>query len=100
MSDLISKSALLREIDEVIAQYNWKDDGVIMDTLSCVRDMISDADVAYNVDKVVEELEKKKDPMKLLEPSWLSREEKILRHNGYCEGISDAIEIVRRGGDE
>lgn len=58
MSDeLISKKSLLKDLDSVIAQYNWKDDGVIMDILTCVRDMVFDQPTAYDIDKVVEKLE-------------------------------------------
>ena len=58
MSDeLISKKSLLKDLDLVIAQYNWKDDGVIMDTLICVRDMVFDQPTAYDIEEKVEQLE-------------------------------------------
>ena len=41
-NELISKKSLLKEIDEVIAQYNWEEYGIIMDILACVRDMVFD----------------------------------------------------------
>ncbi len=34
--------------------------------------------------------------LKLLEPSWETREERVSRHEGYCKGIENAIEIVKR----
>ena len=43
--DLISKKSLLKEIDEVIAQYNWKE-YVILDILHCARDMVFDQPTA------------------------------------------------------
>lgn len=54
--ELISKKALLKEIDEVIAQYNWKE-YVILDILHCARDMVFDQPIAYDIDEVIKELE-------------------------------------------
>ena len=54
--ELISKKSLLKEIDEVIAQYNWKE-YVILDILHCARDMVFDQPTAYDIDKVIEQLE-------------------------------------------
>ena len=56
-NDLISRKSLLNDLDAVIAQYNWKDDGVIMDTLICVRDMVFDQPTAYDIEEKVEQLE-------------------------------------------
>ena len=55
-NELISKKSLLKEIDEVIAQYNWKE-YVILDILHCARDMVFDQPTAYDIDKVIEQLE-------------------------------------------
>ena len=55
--ELISKKSLLKEIDELIAQYNWEEYGIIMDILVCVRDMIFDHPTAYDIDEVIEQLE-------------------------------------------
>ena len=57
IDELISKELLLKEIDEVIAQYNWEDDGVIMDILMCIRDMVFDHPTAYYIDEGIERLE-------------------------------------------
>ena len=54
--ELISKKSLLKEIDEVIAQYNWKE-YVILDILHCARDMVFDQPTVYDIDKVIEQLE-------------------------------------------
>lgn len=54
--ELISKKSLLKEIDEVIAQYSWKE-YVILDILHCARDMVFDQPTAYDIDKVIEQLE-------------------------------------------
>lgn len=54
--ELISKKALLKEVDEVIAQYNWKE-YVILDILHCARDMVFDQPTAYDIDEVIKELE-------------------------------------------
>ena len=82
-NELISKKSLLKEIDEVIAQYNWADDGVIMDILECVRDMVFDHPTAYDIDRVIERLEETFD-------RW-----------GLDKGKKDImLEIVKRGGAE
>ena len=67
-NELISKELLLKEIDEVIAQYNWAEDGVIMDILMCIRDMVFDQLIAYNLEYVIERLEElgKEHPYKVI----------------------------------
>ena len=80
--ELISKKALLKEIDEVIAQYNWKE-YVILDILHCARDMVFDQPTAYDIDKVIEQLEETFD-------RW-----------GLDKGKKDImLEIVKKGGAE
>ena len=79
--ELISKKSLLKEIDEVIAQYNWAKDGVIMDILVCARDMVFDQPTAYDIDEVIEQLEETFD-------RW-----------GLDKGKKDImLEIVKTGG--
>ena len=81
--ELICKKSLLKEIDEVIAQYNWKEYGIIMDTLDCVRDMVFDHPIAYDIDRVIEQLEETFD-------RW-----------GLDKGKKDImLEIVKRGGEQ
>ena len=80
--ELISKESLLKEIDEVIAQYNWKE-YVILDILHCARDMVFDQPTAYDIDKVIEQLEETFD-------RW-----------GLDKGEKDImLEIVKKGGAE
>ena len=82
-NDLISKELFLKEIDEVIAQYNWEEYGIIMDILECVRDMVFDHPIAYDIDRVIEQLEETFD-------RW-----------GLDKGKKDImLEIVKRGGAE
>ena len=82
-NDLISKELFLKEIDEVIAQYNWEEYGIIMDILECVRDMVFDHPIAYYIDEVIEQLEETFD-------RW-----------GLDKGKKDImLEIVKRGGAE
>lgn len=83
--ELISKKSLLKEIDELITQYNWAEDGVIMDILGCVRDMTFDHPTAYDIDEVVKQLEKN-----------------YLYSIGNLKMISldEAIEIVKKRGIE
>ena len=89
MNELISKKSLLKDLDEVIAQYNQEDDGVIMDLLTSVRDMVSNKPIAYDIDTVVEQLENE---------ATLSDVDGI----GKCYAIDlqTAVIIVKRGGAE
>ena len=78
--ELISKKSLLKEIDEVIAQYNWKE-YVVLDILHCARDMVFDQPTAYDIDEVIEQLEETFD-------RW-----------GLDKGKKDImLEIVKTGG--
>lgn len=89
--ELISKELLLKEVDEVIAQYNWAEDGVIMDTLMCIRDMVFDQPTAYDIDKVIEQLKEKS--VAYCREYCCAEDENILY-------LPDAIEIVKKGGVE
>jgi hypothetical protein len=60
------------------------------------RMSIADVPTAFSTDELIKELENAKDPLKLLEASWLTREEKITRFKGLVEGINYAIKAVKR----
>ena len=89
--ELISKELFLKEIDEVIAQYNWEDDGVIMDILMCVRDMAFDQLIAYDLEYVIEQLEN---------VSFVDIDEEYVDDGQRMLFLHDAIEIVNKGGIE
>ena len=89
--ELISKKSLLKEIDEVIAQYNWEDDGVIMDILMCIRDMAFDQLIAYDLEYVIEQLEK---------VSFIDVDEEYADDGQRMLFLHDAIEIVKGGVEE
>ena len=89
--ELISKELFLKEIDEVIAQYNWAEDGVIMDTLMCIRDMVFDQLIAYNLEYVIEQLEK---------VLFVDVDEEYANDGQRMLFLHDAIEIVKKGGIE
>ena len=89
--ELISKELFLKEIDEVIAQYNWEDDGVIMDILMCIRDMVFDQLIAYDLEYVIEQLEK---------VSFIDVDEEYADDGQRMLFLHDAIEIVKKGGIE
>ena len=94
--DLISKKALLREIDEVIAQYNWKE-YVILDILHCARDMVFDHPIAYNIDKVIEQLEEleKEHPYKVIgQPDTYSQ-----YNEAWQDCMDRVLAIVKKGGE-
>ena len=91
IDELISKELLLKEIDEVIAQYNWEDDGVIMDILMCIRDMVFDQLIAYDLEYVIEQLKK---------VSFVDVDEEYAGDGQRMLFLHDAIEIVNKGGIE
>ena len=91
IDELISKELLLKEIDEVIAQYNWEDDGVIMDILMCIRDMAFDQLIAYDLEYVIEQLKK---------VSFVDVDEEYAGDGQRMLFLHDAIEIVNKGGAE
>ena len=93
--ELISKKALLKEIDEVIAQYNWKE-YVILDILHCARDMVFDQPTAYDIDKVIEQLENEASRC----ASFFCDDYRDDYERGKFEAYNDAIEIVEKGGAE
>ena len=94
--ELIGKELLLKEIDEVIAQYNWEDDGVIMDILMCIRDMVFDQLIAYDLEYVIEQLEElgKEHPYKVIgQPNTYSQ-----YNEAWQDCIDRAIGIVKKDG--
>ena len=92
--DLISKKALLKEIDEVIAQYNWKE-YVILDILHCARDMVFDQPIAYDIDKVIEQLESEASHCASFFDGYYTDD----YERGKFEAYNEAIEIVKKGGE-
>ena len=88
IDELISKELLLNDLDSIIAQYNWEDDGVIMDILACVRDMVFDQPTAYDIDRVIEQLEELKE----------TAYESYGLVSGAYVAMCNAIEIVKEGG--
>ena len=91
IDELISKELFLKEIDEVIAQYNWEDDGVIMDILMHIRDMAFDQLIAYDLEYVMEQLEN---------VSFVDIDEEYADDGQRMLFLHDAIEIVKKGGIE
>ena len=95
-NELISKKSLLKEIDEVIAQYNWADDGIIMDILMCARDMVCDQPTAYDIDKVIEQLESEASHCASFFDGYYTDD----YERGKFEAYNEAVEIVKRGGEQ
>ena len=93
--DLISKKSLLKEIDEVIAQYNWKE-YVILDILHCARDMVFDQPTAYDIDKVIEQLESEASHCASFFDGYYTDD----YERGKFEAYNEAVEIVKRGGEK
>ena len=93
--ELISKELLLKEVDEVIAQYNWAEDGVIMDILMCIRDMVFDQLIAYDLEYVIERLEEleKEHPYKVIgQPNTYSQ-----YNEAWQDCIDRVIGVVKKG---
>ena len=91
--ELISKKALLKEIDEVIAQYNWKE-YVILDILHCARDMVFDHPIAYDIDKVIKQLESEASHCASFFDGYYTDD----YERGKFEAYNEAVEIVKKGG--
>ena len=89
--ELISKKSLLKDLDSIIAQYNWEEDGVIMDILECIRDMVCDQPTAYNIDRVIERLE---------EVSFVDVDEEYADDGQRMLFLHDAREIAKKRGIE
>ena len=87
MSDLISRSELLKEIKSLSIVLNGKQI-FSDDAKDTILRIINEQPTAYSVDKVVEELEEAKHEI------FLSDDD--LEY--YQNGIDDAIEIVKQGG--
>ena len=51
------------------------------------------------IQEIVENLKISKSISKLLAPSWLSKEDRIMHYNSFVEGIDRAIEIVKEVGE-
>ena len=98
-NDLISRESLLKDIDEMTEEYSYERDGVVvMDVLTCVRDMVNDMPTAYDIDKVVGQLEEleREHPYKVIgQPDTYSQ---------YNEAWQDCIDrvlgIVKRSGEQ
>ena len=89
--ELISKKSLLKDLNSVIAQYNWADDGVIMDILMCIRDMVFDQLIAYDLEYAIEQLKN---------VSFVDIDEEYADDGQRMLFLHDAIEIVKKGGIE
>lgn len=83
MSDLISRSELIKHFEAIQQQEN-----VVGLEFIAMIDEIKEQPTAYSVDKVVEELEEAKHEICLSDDD--------LEH--YQNGIDNAIEIVKQGG--
>ena len=98
IDELISKELLLKEVDEVIAQYNWAEDGVIMDILMCIRDMVFDQPTTYNIDEIIEQVEKlkKEHPYRVIgQPDTYSQ-----YNEAWQDCMGRVLNIVKRDGVE
>lgn len=113
-NDLISRESLLKDIDEMTEEYSYERDGVVvMDVLTCVRDMVNDMLTAYDINRVVEQLEsldvgtmyckqcKHSKECDSIAKDMLKKDELDARKD-LCAMLmkSKAIEIVKGGGAE
>lgn len=89
MSDLISRSALLDAMN-YNRKINSDENGVLAIEISSLIDYVEKMPTAYDVDKVVAELEGMKDDCGFIRATPEA--------NSYCKAINKAIDIVKRGG--
>ena len=85
MSDLISRSELIEIIKGTDELLDFQKDECIICINAC--------DIAYDIDKVVEELEKRK--QEYLDSFRIHENNELY---GIACGLGDAIEIVKQGG--
>ena len=96
-NDLVSRKLLLKELDELIAQYSYERDGaVLMDVLTCVRDMVFDMPTAYDTDRVIEQL----DNEAANNTEFFTDDYRDDYYRGAYAAYCEAIEIVKGGGAE
>ena len=92
MSDLISRSALIKELKD-LADKNYDDKQSYFALMGAIG-RVQDAPLAYDIEKVVAELETRQDDIQV----------DISLHDFYIQGYSSAIDyainIVRKGGVE
>lgn len=81
MSDLISRSALIKELKD-LADKNYDRTQVYMALIGAIG-RVQDAPIAYDVEKVVEQLKENS----LTKCNW-----------DECVDLDEAIDIVRKGG--
>ena len=88
MSDLISRSELYDELGNKLTWLMAYGDDVYLDVGSDIKDVIDNMPTAYDVDKVIKELEEAKHDVCLYDDDL----------ENYQNGIDKAIEIVKAGG--
>lgn len=89
MSDLISRSELYDELGNKLTWLMAYGDDVYLDVGSDIKDVIDNMPTAYDIDKVVEELDKSSD--------YYECEEQGREHVQMVD-LTEAIEIVKQGG--
>ena len=88
MSDLISRSELIENFRKCYSGHLGMENSDACMTFHGICNVINNTNTAYDVDKIVEELEERKHEFCLSDDD--------LEH--YQNGIDDAIEIVKQGG--
>ena len=96
MSDLISRSELYDELGNKLTWLMAYGDDVYLDVGSDIKDVIDNMPTAYDVDKVVEELEENAS-------RYTKKYVTPYGNNGYRDvkaiSVNKAIEIVKAGGE-
>ena len=94
-NDLISRESLLKDIDKMTEEYSYERDGVVvMDVLTCVRDMVNDMSTAYDVDKVIEQLENEACRC----APFFCDDYRDDYERGKFDAYNEVVEIVKKGG--
>lgn len=108
--DLIRKQALLKEIKEKIIPDKYGTSNAVLDVMGAVLRVIGEQPTAYDVEKVIQQLEEKISSYELCvetavkeidkNPQNASTFEICSLHNnrGYLNGLKMELEIVKSGG--
>ena len=95
MSDLISRKKIRDYIKGEINPYGKPFEGTAYELALKIMRYIDAMDSAYDIDKVIEELEKRK--QEYLDGFGVHQDNELY---GVACGLGDAIEIVKQGGTE
>lgn len=108
--DLISKQAVLKEIKEKIIPDKYGTSNAVLDVMGAVLRVIGEQQTAYDVEKVIQQLEKLISSYESCVQTCIKEVDKnsqnvstfeicsLHNNRGYLNGLKKALEIVKSGG--